>query len=184
MCFHLWDNEGNELPWPQGYPVPGHRFHLILITHDESTFFQNDDRKAIWQHASKKGAPKPKGKGQSIMVSDFLTMEWGHLCDDTECAISFILFLIFTNLLPEKHAFSSKLESNVMVGLALMNYLLKSTTLSTSLRARQMATCKAFFYLTMPPATTSMHQMHSLPTGCLKVCPCVPLIDVQLTILP
>ncbi len=136
------------------------------------------------QHASKKGTPKPKGKGQSIMVSDFLTMEWGHLCDDTECAISFILFLIFTNLLPEKHAFSSKLESNVMVGLALMNYLLKLTMLSTSSRARQMAMCKAFFYLTMPPATTSMHQMHSLPTGCLKVCPCVPLIDVQLTILP
>jgi hypothetical protein len=44
--FHTWDGEGNELPHPSGFPVSGAigRFCLVLITHDESTFYQNDQR--------------------------------------------------------------------------------------------------------------------------------------------
>lgn len=44
--FHRWDHDGAELPRPNGFPVAGAigRFRLILVTHDESTFFQNDER--------------------------------------------------------------------------------------------------------------------------------------------
>jgi len=42
--FHLWDNDGNPLPLPKGFPVPGAigRFRSSLSPHDESIFFQND----------------------------------------------------------------------------------------------------------------------------------------------
>ena len=84
MCFHLWDNDSNPLPLPNGFPVPSGRFRFILVTHDESTFYQNDLRKTNWAHASTKATPRQKGDGQSLMVSDFLTSEWGHLCDGEE----------------------------------------------------------------------------------------------------
>ncbi|KAH8986707.1 hypothetical protein EDB92DRAFT_1787601, partial [Lactarius akahatsu] len=91
--FHLWDNNGDLLPLPNGFPVPeAHgRFHLILVTHDESTFFQNDLQKTHWAHKGDKPTPQPKGNGQSLMVSDFLTADWGHLCDgkDREARITF-----------------------------------------------------------------------------------------------
>ncbi len=84
--FHLWDNDRNLLPLPNGFPVPGAlgRFHLILVTHDESTFFQNDLQKSRWSHKGDKPTPSPKGDGQSVMVSDFLTADWGRLCDGDE----------------------------------------------------------------------------------------------------
>ncbi|KAI0265291.1 hypothetical protein BC834DRAFT_808271, partial [Gloeopeniophorella convolvens] len=83
--FHKWDNDGNELR-PRGFPVPGGHFRLILVTHDESTFFQNDQRKTAWGHKDDKPTPKAKGEGQTIMVSDFLTSEWGCLRDGDDDA--------------------------------------------------------------------------------------------------
>jgi hypothetical protein len=65
------------------FPVEGGRFRLILVTHDESVFYQNDFRKTHWIASTSKAAPLPKGDGQSIMVSDFLTSEWGRLLDMT-----------------------------------------------------------------------------------------------------
>ena len=84
--FHRWDHDGSELPRPNGFPVPcaNGRFRLILVTHDESTFFQNDERNTGWSHAASKSKPKPKGNGQSLMVSDFLTSDWGRLRDGDE----------------------------------------------------------------------------------------------------
>ncbi len=81
--FHRWDHDGTELPHPSGFPVPGAigRFRLILVTHDESTFFQNDERNTGWTHATSKSKPKAKGNGQTLMVSDFLTPDWGRLRD-------------------------------------------------------------------------------------------------------
>lgn len=93
--FHIWDDNGNELPRPSGFPVLGAvgRFRLILITHDESTFFQNDQRKTLWEHTSKNGVPRPKGEGQSLMISDFLTADWGRLRDNDRCVFTFFLLL-------------------------------------------------------------------------------------------
>jgi hypothetical protein len=98
--FHQWDNDGQELPRPNGFPVPdGPPFRLVLITHDESTFYQNDRRKIAWAQTTSRPTPQPKGEGQSIMVSDFLTSEWGRLRDGDECVhpsccLSLILFLL------------------------------------------------------------------------------------------
>jgi hypothetical protein len=82
--FHRWDDDGTELPRPNGFQVPGGRFRLILITHDESTFFQNDERNTGWTHETSQSKPKAKGNGQSLMVSDFLTPDWGRLRDGAE----------------------------------------------------------------------------------------------------
>jgi hypothetical protein len=39
-------------------------------------------QKTHWiAHETSKATPLPKGDGQSIMVSDFLTSEWGRLCE-------------------------------------------------------------------------------------------------------
>jgi hypothetical protein len=71
--FQIWDNNGNPIPHlPDSHP-------LILITHNESVFFQNNERTTCWSHQDSRPAPKPKGEGQSLMVSNFLTSEWGHL---------------------------------------------------------------------------------------------------------
>jgi hypothetical protein len=96
--FHQWDNDGNELPRPNGFPVPGaiSRFRLIPVTHDESVFYQNDERTTAWVSKSDKPKPKPKGDGQSIMVSDFLTPDWGRLRDGDEWV--FFLFSQFDHL--------------------------------------------------------------------------------------
>ena len=87
--FHTWDDEGNELPHPSGFLVPGAigRFRLILVTHDESTFYQNDQRQIYWACPGKNIVPKPKGEGLTLMVSDFLTAEWGALRDDDRCVV-------------------------------------------------------------------------------------------------
>lgn len=58
----------DDLPCP--LPPPGQK-RLVIIDHDESTFYANDDESRAW------GEPgshyiKPKGKGSSIMVSDFI----------------------------------------------------------------------------------------------------------------
>ncbi len=62
--FHQWDNNGCELPRPNGFPVPnGPLFQLVLVTHDESTFYQNDCRKIAWAQTTSRPTPQPKGEG-------------------------------------------------------------------------------------------------------------------------
>ncbi|KIJ26360.1 hypothetical protein M422DRAFT_272559 [Sphaerobolus stellatus SS14] len=79
----IYDNKGNAIE-PKGFPVEGGRFRIILVTHDKSTFYANDDRKTQWNHVKEKATPQPKGEGQSLMVSDFLTFDWGQLVDGEE----------------------------------------------------------------------------------------------------
>ncbi|KAJ7712776.1 hypothetical protein B0H16DRAFT_1811966 [Mycena metata] len=85
-----YDNDGKAVKEPIGYVLTGkykgQPFRLILVTHDESTFYAHDRRKVGWISSADKGKPQPKGEGQSIMVSDFLTLEWGRLFDDDEYA--------------------------------------------------------------------------------------------------
>jgi hypothetical protein len=47
-------------------------------------FYQNDFQKTHWIADTNKATPLPKGDGQSIMVSDFWTAEWGRLCVGNE----------------------------------------------------------------------------------------------------
>jgi hypothetical protein len=85
-----YDKDGNPISTPTGFPVPqGPRFHLILVTHDESTFYAHDRRKSQWFHGSHKATPEKKGDGASLMVSDFLVPEWGPLRDDDESVTDF-----------------------------------------------------------------------------------------------
>ena len=87
--FHLYDDNGDELPLPHGFPIPeaAGRFRLILVTHDKSTFFRHDQRKSCWDRKGLSKAPKPKGDGQSLMVLDFLSADWGRLRDDKRCVL-------------------------------------------------------------------------------------------------
>jgi hypothetical protein len=85
MWFQIWDTNGN--PRPLSYLSD--LCPLILITHNESVFFQNDEKTTCWSHQDSHPSPKPKGEGQSLMVSDFLTAEWGCLCDSERSAFFF-----------------------------------------------------------------------------------------------
>jgi hypothetical protein len=83
--FVIYGNDGEISMQPAGFPVPQiGRFRLILVTHDESTFYETDRRKTKWVHMSEKPQPVKKGDGQSIMVSAFVTPDWGLLRDETE----------------------------------------------------------------------------------------------------
>ena len=88
--MYSYDNDGNRKGELTGFPVPpGQHFRLILVTHDESTFYETDRRKTLWTHLSDKAVPLKKGEGVSLMPSEFLTVEWGRLqsADGTECVI-------------------------------------------------------------------------------------------------
>ena len=89
LRFHTYDDAGNALACPLGFAVLGAIgcFQLILITHDESVFYQNDQWQIHWACPGV-GTPKPKGKGVSLMVSDFLTVDWGCLRNDDRCVVA------------------------------------------------------------------------------------------------
>ena len=74
----------------------GH-FRLILVTHDKSTFYQNDQHQIYWGCLGKNVTPKPKGEGLTLMVSDFLTADWGPLHDDDRCVITTFFTLQHTH---------------------------------------------------------------------------------------
>jgi len=84
-CFVIYDNNGNVLSTPTGFPVPqGVHFQWILVTHNELTFYENNCQKTMWMNNSTKEVTEKKGEGQSIMVSEFLTSKWGQLIDGDE----------------------------------------------------------------------------------------------------
>ena len=85
-----YDNNGNTNPPPNGFDVPQTgRFRLILVTHDESTFYANDRCKNFWSHKSDPHTPDQKGEGPSLMISEFQTSEWGRLRDGNEQVFTF-----------------------------------------------------------------------------------------------
>jgi hypothetical protein len=98
-----YDNDGNVKKVPTGYVLQGQdkgqAFRLILVTQDESTFYANDRRKVGWVNKAEKGKPQPKGEGESIMASDFLTLEWGRLVHDDEYVLQLISFSLFADSL-------------------------------------------------------------------------------------
>ena len=75
-----FDSSGQilEKTYPDDCQVGGSQQRpTILITYDESIFSANDGKKRAWVKESNTFL-RPKGKGQGIMVSDFL-LPWGQL---------------------------------------------------------------------------------------------------------
>jgi hypothetical protein len=53
--------------------------HITVWHHDESTFYANDRRKIRWVHKGEKAVPYAKGEGASLMVTDFVSADYGWL---------------------------------------------------------------------------------------------------------
>ena len=66
----------------------------------------------LWQHTTHTLTPKWKGEGESLMISDFLTPEWGQLKDDEECITFYCLEKCIDNFLV-KHVCSFGLARTV-----------------------------------------------------------------------
>ncbi|VDB84740.1 unnamed protein product [Peniophora sp. CBMAI 1063] len=65
------DGTGSSIPWPPR--------RVVLWFHDESTFYANDRRWVGWAGPDAKATPRAKGEGQSLMVSDFFSPDYGWL---------------------------------------------------------------------------------------------------------
>jgi len=61
---------------------------VTVWRHDESTFYANDRRQSGWVEKGAGATPQPKGEGESIMISDFVSPEYGWCKspDGKECA--------------------------------------------------------------------------------------------------
>ena len=55
---------------------------LILVIQDESILHMHNEHKLMWYHIDQKTIPEPKGPSVSLIVLDFLTLEWGCLQED------------------------------------------------------------------------------------------------------
>lgn len=72
-----WTNDNNTIaPYLPNFP---NQKHIVLLTHDESTFYANDRRKTQWIHATETAEPVKKGEGASIIVSDFCSPDFRWL---------------------------------------------------------------------------------------------------------
>lgn len=63
--------------------IPENSKYVVLVTHDESIFYSNDDTRLVW-HPQNEMPLRKKGKGRSLMISDFLTETIGPLALDSE----------------------------------------------------------------------------------------------------
>lgn len=59
-------------------PPPG-VCRVVMWYHDESTFYANDRQRKHWVHKDEKAVPYAKGKGASLMPTDFFSAEYGWL---------------------------------------------------------------------------------------------------------
>jgi len=75
-----WEGEEMEIPLePESLEVQyGREKELVMVTHDECTFYANDDKSTNWK-AKGESYIKKKGPGLSVMVSDFLCACHGPL---------------------------------------------------------------------------------------------------------
>ena len=71
-----WDEDGNE----KGFTLPQGERKIVVVTHDESTFYAYDSRRSIWVEKGEMPL-RPKGKGRGIMVfpiSSTKEVDWQH----------------------------------------------------------------------------------------------------------
>jgi hypothetical protein len=86
LSLRAWDQDGNEVM----NKVMGKR--TILWTHDESTFYAHDWHKLQWVHDNKTLKPIQKGEGVSLMVADFVSVDYGWLCSPDGSCTAQVLF--------------------------------------------------------------------------------------------
>jgi hypothetical protein len=81
--MRAWKNgvEEEEKPWPNDIEDGTRPFQELTVMwhHDESTFYANDRRQVRWVHEDEKAVPRAKGEGASLMVSDFVSADYGWL---------------------------------------------------------------------------------------------------------
>ena len=70
-----WDGDGNEVI----HGTLGLHWHLTIWFHDECIFYAHDRWITRWVHSSETAKPYAKGKGQSLMVADFVSADYGFL---------------------------------------------------------------------------------------------------------
>src|SRR6266481_294619 len=86
--MELYDNDGNIVSLPM---VSQSSKSAVSA----STFFADDRCKNTWHAPGSKPTPERKHEGESLMVSDFLSPEWGSLRDDEEGCMFCSLFYHF-----------------------------------------------------------------------------------------
>jgi hypothetical protein len=163
-----YDNDGNPKKEPNEYVLQGRYkgqlFKLILVTHDESTFYANDRHKDGWISKTGKNKPQQKGEGESIMVSDFLTLEWGRLTNGDQLSSSH-----FVQTFADSMTISEKQDSFSVQGKTEMDishpktYSLRSIKQFTCSKQKPMVGLQACFCLIMLQAIANELIMHSLP---------------------
>ena len=86
LAIRGWDKDNLGHLIDPSSPSPTR--HTVLWFHDQCIFYLNDRKKCRWVHASEKPVPLPKGEGISLMVSDFISADYGWLRspDGTESA--------------------------------------------------------------------------------------------------
>ncbi|KAH9843219.1 uncharacterized protein C8Q71DRAFT_698833 [Rhodofomes roseus] len=84
-----WSKEGDEEYGPHLEPKD-----VVMWKQDESQFYAHDRRKLRWVHQSETATPEQKGEGASLMVSDFISADYGWLRspDGTDAEEARVLF--------------------------------------------------------------------------------------------
>ncbi|KAF7372520.1 hypothetical protein MVEN_00113900 [Mycena venus] len=65
---------------------------VVIWFHDESTFYAHDRRLTRWVHHTETPEPRRKGEGASLMVSDFVSADYGWLQSKDGKEVTRVLF--------------------------------------------------------------------------------------------
>jgi len=71
--------------------------HTVYWHHDETTYTQNNRHQVQWVPEDKKPVPQPKGEGPSLMVADFVSVDYGWLRSPDGKEEARVLFRAGTN---------------------------------------------------------------------------------------
>ena len=72
-----WDRDGKQVT-DVTQAGTSHR-RLVIWFHDECIFYAHDRRILRWVHSSETAKPYAKGEGQSLMIADFVSADYGWL---------------------------------------------------------------------------------------------------------
>ncbi|KAF9508871.1 hypothetical protein BS47DRAFT_1373595 [Hydnum rufescens UP504] len=73
-----WDGDGQQvMEGGDGASYP--RWYLTIWFHDECIFYAHDHHVLCWVHSSETSKPYAKGEGQSLMIANFISADYGWL---------------------------------------------------------------------------------------------------------